>query len=339
MIVPRWLFLAASLTLVPISALAQQQPNDTGRAVELGRAGKDSFDRGDMRGAFDAFASAEQIAHSPVFVLFMARAKRGLGDLLAARDLYTRAATEALSANVPEPWKRAQSDAAQELAALESRIPTVTIMIRGEGQSEARVLLDGAAVAPSALGTSLRMNPGNHTIEVKPRTGAPIVRSFELVEAAPTKTVVIDLPPASSKPLETPAKPLEPPPPPPPPSQKPPEITPPPSRSARPTAGIALISIGSIGVGVGILAGGAALASASGIKARCDKSGDTFVCPPEERGKIEGAQRLATASWIIMGAGAAIVAVGLPLYLIKPSQTTSARLSFGLGSVQINGSF
>src|SRR6187549_332064 len=54
--------------------------------------------------AYDKFATAERIQHSPVLLLWMARSKRALGKLREASELYRRVTGESLGPDASAKW-------------------------------------------------------------------------------------------------------------------------------------------------------------------------------------------------------------------------------------------
>jgi hypothetical protein len=113
---------ASILLLLSTPAHAQSQaPSTLSRnadAVAEGRAALEAYEQGHWEIAYRRFAQAEALAHSPVFVLHMARAKRRLGAGLEAQELYDRVLQDTLSASAPESWRLAQESARAERAGL-----------------------------------------------------------------------------------------------------------------------------------------------------------------------------------------------------------------------------
>jgi hypothetical protein len=103
---------------VGASREARAQGADTERAIDAGRTAARLYEEGKWAEAYARFEEADRAAHSVVFVLYMARCQRALGDLEAATKHLERIVAEALPPDAPEPMRRAQADAASELAAL-----------------------------------------------------------------------------------------------------------------------------------------------------------------------------------------------------------------------------
>ncbi|HEY3666122.1 MAG TPA: hypothetical protein VGL19_08990, partial [Polyangiaceae bacterium] len=82
--------------------------------------------------AADLFTRAESLVHSPVHLLYLARAQEKLGHLVKARENYTRVIREHLGADSPDAFKQAQASAQQEVGALEPRLAAITVKLGGQ---------------------------------------------------------------------------------------------------------------------------------------------------------------------------------------------------------------
>jgi hypothetical protein len=91
---------------------------DGDRAVAKGMEGLRQFAASNYAAAYENFQLAEELSHSPVFVLHMARSKVALGEIPAARELYRQVVGEQLPEHAPAPWIRAQQAASVELQGL-----------------------------------------------------------------------------------------------------------------------------------------------------------------------------------------------------------------------------
>src|SRR5262249_26490588 len=93
--------LAPSLAIA-MPALAQTADSD--RALALGHEGLDLYNKGDWQSCQARFIEADRLAHSPVFVLYLARCARNAGDLRVAMTAYDRLVVEVVPAGSPAPW-------------------------------------------------------------------------------------------------------------------------------------------------------------------------------------------------------------------------------------------
>ena len=126
-------------------ALLKPTLTDAERAVSIGRTAMSLFKEERWAAAYDKFSEAETVAHSPVFLLYMARCKRQLGELKAARALYVRVVEDKPPDGAPESWKNAQNEASKELVDL---FPRLRISVRG---GPAEVKLDGRTLTTEEL--------------------------------------------------------------------------------------------------------------------------------------------------------------------------------------------
>lgn len=247
--------------------------------------------------AYEGFEKAEKIAHSPVLVLWMARSKRGLDQLLAARALYQRAAGEALPADASAKWVTAQAEAKSELAALERRIPRLTVTLKdAEG---ATLTLDGA---PLAIGAVRELDPGSHELRLT-RSGAPDrVEKVDLAEGDPPRTIALDATPGAGGVV---------------PVRSEGSIVP----------GAVLTAIGGAGLAAGAVTGALALVLAGEVTDNC--VGNACLRADEE--KAGDADRLARASTGLFIAGGILAATGVVLIVVRPGGDARESAALRLG--------
>ena len=109
----------------PLSVRAQTGSKHLTRnavAVATGPRGLEAFRRGDWAQAYALFHRAETLAHSPVFLLYMARAREKQHASEEALDLYARVVRQPVNGEVPDSWRTAVEQAEQELRELRSRL-------------------------------------------------------------------------------------------------------------------------------------------------------------------------------------------------------------------------
>jgi hypothetical protein len=119
-----WLFASG---LSPARAQTAEPALDrNAHAVEVGQRGLEAFRVGAWQAAYQAFHEAEATAHSPVFLLYMARVRQRQGATAEALDLYTRVAAEPATNSIPDSWRAAIDQATLEAAELRVRIASST---------------------------------------------------------------------------------------------------------------------------------------------------------------------------------------------------------------------
>ncbi|MFO0554296.1 MAG: hypothetical protein U0271_38300 [Polyangiaceae bacterium] len=325
-----------ALVLVPLVALSlcapevaaqPKTPQDTNSAIVLARDAKTRFDARKFDEAYTLFEAAEAKAHSPVLVLYMARCRRQLSKLLAARELYRRAAAEVADAKTPPQFKTAIEEAKRELAELEPQIPRVIILAPGF-PSGTVLELDGASVTETAAAAGIQVDPGAH--KAVARNGDQILATAD-VNAELTKSVTATL----SAPTTTPDKPIDKP-------KEEPDA--PQGPAAQPTEsggsfvpGAVVLSVGVAGLAVAIGTRVVAFDIVDDVRSRC--FGDH--CAPAEKTEIDRAVALQTASTICFVVGGAAAAVGIILLAVRPggAESPAVALEVGPSRLSLSGTF
>ncbi len=154
------------------SAQADAQPpkpppyelSDTDRklAVRLGREAVALYNEQRFEDAFDRFADAETLVHSPVFVLYMARIERHRGRWRLALAHFDTVLSEDVSGDAPEAWRRAHQEARLERERLSKAVPTLVIRVRQAPPEEVSVWIDGAMVHDWQVPAPI--DPGAHQV-------------------------------------------------------------------------------------------------------------------------------------------------------------------------------
>jgi hypothetical protein len=148
-------------TTQPAWALSDAERAGARAAATEGEA---AFNAGRWAESLDLFQRAEAIIHSPVHLLFIAQAQIELGKLVEAREALIKIMNEPVEATASPALRHAQQEAEPILAALEPRIPHLTVKVEGgEGQSVV-VEMDGVAVPPTLIGLPRPVNPGEHQV-------------------------------------------------------------------------------------------------------------------------------------------------------------------------------
>lgn len=304
---------------------------ESDRAVQLGRVGLKKFAAHEWLAAYEDFQAAEKIAHSPVFVLYMARCKRELGEWLAARSLYRTAIEHELDSTSPAPFREAVADGRAELLAMDRAIPSVILNVSPSAPGTVWVELDGQRLADAELSAPIPLNPGSHTLKVA-NESQRVSLTIALQPGQVEVPVRVEL-----TPREPPA-PMEGPPAPGGSDGSAQQARPPPDYSAvaRPASGLrvpTLISfaVGAAGAIVGATTGLLAWQQVRLLQERCPD----YRCPASERPLADSAQQLANISTVAFVLGGLGVGVGVGLSLVPPRReggvSTSTTLGLSLG--------
>jgi hypothetical protein len=266
------------------------------RAIDVGREGLALFKKGRWHEAHDRFQEAERMAHSPAFVVYMARCKRALDRYLEARELYRRAAAERVVEDAPAAWHTAIKDAHDELARLDAEMPSIVPNIRG-GDDSATLVLDGQLVARSV---PIDVDPGVHRLEALvsgKRVGAT---SATIARGQRSLEVTVDLrPPTPRDATAIPRASLR--------------------RRGSIVPGAITVSVGVTGLVIGAVAGGLALARQSQVRSGCVD----HVCREEDQGLADSAVALSHVSTAALVAGGALTVAGTVLLIVRPGGTAN----------------
>jgi hypothetical protein len=314
----RWLRSLAAISLAcalgaqAVDARAQAG-SDPQAAIAEGEEGMRLFSLGRWNEAYARFEAADRLAHSPVFVLFMARCRRNAGKLLEAQALFGRVAAERVAPGAPEPMRRAPREARAERDELAHRIPSIVIVVTGAGSDSASVRLDGSPLAPGAIRRAIPLDPGVHRVEARAAGSAAAVRSVELREGDAPARVVLELGAGREQPQ--------------------PSAEPDSRGSALP--GAIVLGAGIAGLGLGAVTGGIAASKTSALKERCVG----VHCPPEDADEADRARTFATVSSVSFAIGGVLVAGGVVLLITRPGGSTQAAVAAGPGRISFQARF
>ena len=150
----------------------------------MAQEGATAFQEKRWADAVDLFKRAESLVHAPPHLLFMARAQVELGQLVGARENYMRIIRETISPDAPKAFRDAQAAAKSELPALEPRIPTLTVKVKGNDGKPVNVTIDGKALPPALIGAPRPTDPGEHRLQASAEGMASEVTSIVLKEGA-----------------------------------------------------------------------------------------------------------------------------------------------------------
>jgi hypothetical protein len=117
--------------------------------------------------SLDLFTRAESLMHAPTHVLMIARAQAALGQLVRARESYLALVHETLPASASPAFKQAQVDGQGELAALEPRVPILTVKPDAANVPRLVVTMDGAALPPAVVGVAHPVDPGDRVFKAR----------------------------------------------------------------------------------------------------------------------------------------------------------------------------
>ena len=310
--------LVGALTLAavasPTLAHAQASAQNIAEARKLFQEAIAFEDQARWQDALDGFRKVGEVKMTPQVRFHIAFAEENLGLFAAALTDYEQAETLARAAS--DPPKEVLENAPTRAAALRKRLPTVKIEVRGHGAFH--LTLDGAAVARSALGTELPIDPGKHVVKLAldgdASSEAPAPVELTVTEGQ-KRAVMITLPEPLPKPgaapLESPA----------PAPEKP-------SVPERKGTKVPAVVVGSIGiaslVGAGVFLG--LRQSAIGqVRDGCSDAEHDQGCDPKLAGVAQNGRTYTYVSATLAAVGAASLAASAVLWFtVGADKPTSA---------------
>ena len=149
-------------SLVPGLAAAQKGPSAADRATarRLATEGQIALKKGDYDTAADRFQRANDLLAAPTFLVRLARARVGQGRLVEAYEIYRKVIRDGVEQDAPEAFRRALTEAKQEVKAVEPRLAWVSVNVVGANPNEVEVQLNNAVIPSAALGAQRPVDPG-----------------------------------------------------------------------------------------------------------------------------------------------------------------------------------
>ncbi len=183
----------------------------------------------------------------------------------------------------------------ERAAAVEARLPHLTVKLSSPGPAGTRVEVDGAAVPAASLAAGISLDPGHHAIALYVPGSAEQRSTLDIGEKeARTVSFSIDAP-AALAPTPTPAP-----------------DAPKAGGSGMRTAGFVLLGAGAVGAVIAGATGAVLVSKHSSIDADCPNK----VCSPAGRSLIDGLGPLDAANAVGWGLAIVGVAAGIPLVVL-----------------------
>lgn len=280
--------LALALLLVASPAMAAPTASEKETARVLFKEGKDARAAGDHEAALQKFKAAHALAATPITALELAREYALARRLVEGRELALSVARIPVGASESERATQARSDAAALAEELKGRIASLVVR---PSLADARVTVDGIALAPDATGAAQRLDPGKHVVAAHVDGGPETRMEVELAEGQTRElAIAVTAAPARPAPAQEPAS--------------------PPRSQTNPLAWVG-VGIGAVGLATGAVTGFAALS-----KSNTDACVGTR-CTPPGIDDIETGRTLAAVSTVAFVVAA--VGTGLAIYgFMKP---------------------
>lgn len=151
--------------------------------------------------AIDKLKAAYALVPTPRIAYELGKTYRMNKDLLNARSMFLEVDRIPVRGKESEEAKNARTDARIQAVELESKIPTLTIRLVGEG--EATLTLDDQPIARETLAAPRKLNPGRHRLGLQLPNRPQANRTIELQEGE-QKDLEIKLPAPTTKPTNDP---------------------------------------------------------------------------------------------------------------------------------------
>jgi hypothetical protein len=329
--------------LLGVPAIAHGE-SDTNRAAARATAesGLAAYNGGRYAEALDLLRRAESILHAPTHLIYMARAANKLRHLVQARELYLKLTRETLAADAPPAFREAQQEAQRELAAIETRLPYLTIKADQPPPAGTKIKLDDHEIPEALIGVPFPVDPGEHVVVAVSASEAPGESARVTVVEGKHQEVTVRVPsqavaspvnsasntPAQEKPQEVPA----------PVSNQTAAAPPAPSvqseahgsgdKGRSPILGYGAIGLGVVGAVVGtvfLVQRGTRQSDADSAFNDCKAR----YCGPNDIEHFtqldKDAATAGTVAWVSYGVGAAALTTGLYLLITGHPKQTVAR--------------
>jgi hypothetical protein len=316
----------SGLAPLPASAQPTGKRTDEDEAARLFAEGREALTKKDHVTACARFRSSLELVTRPNTLFNVAQCDEREGKIAAALGRWQQGV-----AVLGEGDERV-AIARERIAALDPKVPRVTVKLAAGAPEDARVLADGAPMKRALLGTPIPMEIGSHSFVVEAPGRKPAREEITLAEGD-RKEIEIAPGPAEPGGGGSGSGGTTPP--------------PPPSGSTLRTLGFVAGGIGIAGFIAAGVTGGLLLAKDSSIREGCPTP-DT--CTPKGYAEIEGTGTLLVVNTIGWAAGVAGVGAGVVLLLVsgrdssgtdaKPPTTAVAPFVFpGAGGVTVTGRF
>jgi hypothetical protein len=311
------------------ATVARASGDDRAAAEALFAKGRDAAKRGDLDAACAAFEESIRLDPAPGTMFNLGDCEEKRRHDAAAWQWFQETLEKLSESDRRRPLVQSR------IAAIEARLPTLTIRLAPGSPPESVVQRDGSELRAASLGVALPLDAGTHHVVVTAPGHAPHAEDVQLAQGDHKELLVAPGP-------ETAA-----PPPPVPPPAPPPVLAPPPAQSsaAAPShsshadtrvLGFVVGGVGAASVVTALVLGGVALGEKSTVDDHCNRT--TRLC--DSQSAVDAASSgsaLATASTVTFIVGAAALGVGTYFVLTSgKSGETDVRAAAGLDGARVS---
>lgn len=323
----RFILVTLCSLLVAGTVHAQAKPADKAAAEALFDQGLSLMREGRYPEACSRLEDSQAIERGLGTMLYLADCYEKLGRTASAWAMFREAASMAEAQGQQE---RAEAGA-KRAQALEPKLSTLEIEVPAEHRvPELRILREGEALSAGLWNVAVPVDPGAHrveaqapgyepwrtTVQVAPEAGRSTLK-VPLLKALPAPVAAAGVEPAAAVAEERP--------------MEADETSSPEGMSRRRIAALSVGSAGVLGVGLGAVFGGMAIAKNNDAEDRC-RSG----CTPAGAKASQDAVKFANISTGMWAAGAALLGTGLVLFFLDPDkEQPPLAVSVGPGTARL----
>ena len=330
---PRLLF-SAALFLSPVCALAQS--GDSAMAQSLFDQAKALMAKGHASDACPKLEESQRLEPRSGTLINLASCYEQTGRLASAWSKYIEAATSAKAATNAER----EMVARERAAALAPRVSKLVIVVDPTLREVAglQITRDGVAIGKPAWGVALPSDPGEHRVVAKAPGYEPLQIDVKLVGEGQTRTVEVSGLALQANAATRPSGPAQP-------ASETPvahpeEVVNEQGLGASRVAALIVGGVGVAGVGVGAVFGLLSKSKHDEVAKLCQGSDCSTQAGVDASNAAQTYGNISTVAMIVGGVG---VATGITLWVTAPRRETrhtrSARVSVGLGTLELKGSF
>jgi hypothetical protein len=296
----------AAIAGASVPAGAAPTDADKARARALLNEGYDLMEQGLPKAAIDKFREADGLVHYPVTGLSLGRALAASELLIEASAVLHQVAADPPKPGEPPPFTQARKDADDLVKKVDGEIPTLVVRLVSP-PSDVHVTLDVQPLAPTLLGTKMKVDPGAHVV-IADGGGTEKRSDIALREGEFNEAALDFSAPAAPAGATSGASG----------DHGPAPVT---SSGSRWLV-YAGFGLGAVGLGVGAVTGGLAFSDRnSALNDGCSGG----KCPPAAQSDEHAMQTMATVSTIAFAVGAAGVVTGV-VALLLPSKRSETGL-------------
>lgn len=320
----------APFTFVPEAhAASGTNAENKAAARDLAVEGIRLAEEGDCENAVPKLERAEKLYHAITILSWIGKCQLQMGRLVEGTETLNQVVREKLSADAPQAYADAQTNAQELIEQARPKIAKLTIRVTSEtGELHEleglEVKVDSVPISQALVGAPRPTDPGRHEVTVS----APGYHSTKgEIELAPGSkeelTLTLELDPTAS-PAPTSSD----------------SAAAPSDGSTRKVVTWSLIGGGAAFLAAGGVMGGLALKQKGDLE--CDAN---HSCDPSQEDTLSGAKTKATLSTIFFGVGGAAAATGIVLLLTGGSEpeaqvgSTTLKPTLGWGSLGVYGKF